>query len=512
MLVSAIQGSSTVFHMDAIDSSLNNFYIQYTLIVQGTKNVISACRDCEVKRLLYNSSADVVSDGVHDIYNGDESLPMPWRFKDMLSDLKAQAEGMVLFSNGCDGLLTCALRPSNAFGPGDKFLIPFLLTGAKLGWTKFIIGSGENMCDFTYVENIAHAHICAVEALHSAMTSVAGKAFFITNLQPVKFWEFVCLILEGLGYQRPTVQLPARMVSFFFVLVRWVHKKLGYEGDVLSLLTPVNVHLLSHTKTFNCSVAQNHIGYSPIISLEEGVTLTIESFSHLEEASPSMRFQNSTEPSKANIMLGSGRVADILLWRDEKKTFSCFLASSLLFHWYILSGRTFISSTAKLLLVGIAILFSIGFLPSRMFGFTFQGISSYFEISESVIRDAFLFIASVWNRAVLTLRSLAQGSDWNFFFKVATPLYFLRLLLPFSFSAVVSVALVFVFTAFFVYEQYEDEASRVTEAVTIGTRKLKGLLIRKLPPSLSAFACNYNILSQDEFPAGPKDQQIQHQE
>lgn len=58
------------------------------------------------------------------------------------------------------------------------------------------------MSDFTYVENVAHAHVCAAEALDSRMVSVAGMAFFITNLEPIKFWDFLSIILEGLGYQR----------------------------------------------------------------------------------------------------------------------------------------------------------------------------------------------------------------------------------------------------------------------------------------------------------------------
>lgn len=41
----------------------------------GAKNVVKACRECRVKRLIYNSSADVVFDDVHDIRGGDESLP-----------------------------------------------------------------------------------------------------------------------------------------------------------------------------------------------------------------------------------------------------------------------------------------------------------------------------------------------------------------------------------------------------------------------------------------------------
>lgn len=40
---------------------------------------------------------------------------------------------------------------------------------------QFIIGSGTNMCDFTYVENVAHAIICLEQVLCSEEASVAGK-------------------------------------------------------------------------------------------------------------------------------------------------------------------------------------------------------------------------------------------------------------------------------------------------------------------------------------------------
>lgn len=40
---------------------------------------------------------------------------------------------------------------------------------------QFVLGSGDNLSDFTYVENVAHAHICAAEALISQNVSVAGK-------------------------------------------------------------------------------------------------------------------------------------------------------------------------------------------------------------------------------------------------------------------------------------------------------------------------------------------------
>ncbi|KAF8393751.1 hypothetical protein HHK36_019949 [Tetracentron sinense] len=371
---------------------------------------------------------------------------------------------------------------------------------------QFIIGNGENICDFTYIENIAHAYIRAEEALGSEMASVAGKAFFITNLEPMKFWEFASLILEGLGYQRPSIQLPARMVWFILVLSKWMHKKLGLTKHDYSVLTPT-VHLLSRTRTFNCSASQKHFGYSPVVSQEEGVTLTIKSFSHLAKESFPARYRDFSELSKAEKLLSSGRVADILLWRDEKKTFTYFLTLVLLFYWFFLSGRPLISSTARLLLLFSVILFGHGILPSSMCGFTIQKISSsYFEVSETVIEDAIITVAYAWNRGVHTLRSLAQGDDWNLFFKVAASLYFFKLLLSFSFSNVIGVALVFAFTAFFVYEQYEEEVIRVARASSTGT-KLMGLLMKNLPAYVVSLLQNYKILGQNEEPAAVKGRQ-----
>ena len=46
-------------------------------LLAGTKNVIDACVELKVKRLICTSSPSVVFDGVHGIFNGDETLPYP---------------------------------------------------------------------------------------------------------------------------------------------------------------------------------------------------------------------------------------------------------------------------------------------------------------------------------------------------------------------------------------------------------------------------------------------------
>ena len=73
----ALEGAEVVFHMAAPHSGINNYELHYSVNVQGTKNVIDACVELQVKILIYTSSASVVFDGINPIHNGDESLPYP---------------------------------------------------------------------------------------------------------------------------------------------------------------------------------------------------------------------------------------------------------------------------------------------------------------------------------------------------------------------------------------------------------------------------------------------------
>ncbi|XP_020218229.1 3beta-hydroxysteroid-dehydrogenase/decarboxylase [Cajanus cajan] len=483
-IAKVLEGSSVVFYMDVASIDVNDFYTCYTLIVQGAKNVISACRECRVRRLIYNSSADVVFDGLHDIHDGDESLAYPWKIDDMLSDLKAQAEALVLSVNDIDGLLTCSLRPSNVFGPGDTKFVPYFLKLARYGFAKFIIGTGDNLSDFTFSENVTHAHICAEKALNFQTVSVAGKAFFITNLEPMKFWEFLSILLDGLGYQRPFIKLPANLVQYILSVLKWLHEKLGPRYFSYPLLAHF-FQLALYTRTFNCLAAQKDIGYSPIVSLEEGVALTIESFSHLARDSSFSRCCSGKQ-SKADKLLGGGKVADILLWRDEKKSFTYFLVMVLLFYWFFLSGRTFISSAARLLLFATLVFYGHGFLPSKLFGLHIQRIPmSCFKISDTVVKDSVTTTVYIWNKVFQNIRGLAQGDDWSTFFKIAVFLYVLKLILSKLLTILIGIGLVFSFMAFFVYEQYESEIDGLVDNLFISLKEFMIYLMRISPVSIS---------------------------
>ncbi|XP_057781533.1 3beta-hydroxysteroid-dehydrogenase/decarboxylase [Salvia miltiorrhiza] len=489
-IVEAIRGVSVVFFTDSMDLFPQDFYLCYKVIVQGAKNVVNACRECGVKRLIYNSSADVVFDDVHDIRGGDESLPYSGQFWDMVADLRTQAEALILAANGTDDLLTCALRPCNVFGPGDPQLIPLLVNMAKSNWDKFIIGSGNNLSDFTYVDNVAHAHICAEESLSAQRDTVPGKAFFITNLEPMNVREFAFLFLERLGHPRPFFNIPTHVAEHIFSFIKMLHRK----SDFKKLDPSVSIYkLASCTRTFSCLAAQKHIKYSPVVSLKEAMRLTVDSFSDLAVEPAFMRFRCNDEPSKIEKLLGGGQVADILLWRDEKKTFICFVLLGFMYHWFFLSGNTFISSLAQLLLLTIVLLCGHHLLPFTGLGPAAPRLpSSCFEISEVDLRSFFFVMKSMWDKVAYLIKSLAQGEDWSIFLKVASFMYVFKWIVSQYLVQAIGVAWILVFSLCFVYEQYEEKIDEIAVIVYNIASKLTILLASKLPKPSSS----YNLLTE----------------
>lgn len=133
--------------------------------VTGTQNVIEACQAAGVPKLVYTSSAGVIYSGQENLVDADERIPYPKVALDAYNDTKARAEDLVLAANGKRGLLTCALRPSGIFGPGDRQAISGFHSVIKNGQTKFQIGDNTNLFDWTYVGNVAHAHLLAADRL-----------------------------------------------------------------------------------------------------------------------------------------------------------------------------------------------------------------------------------------------------------------------------------------------------------------------------------------------------------
>ncbi|KAL3143603.1 hypothetical protein ABBQ38_002400 [Trebouxia sp. C0009 RCD-2024] len=199
--------------------------------------------------------------------------------------MQIEGEKRVLKANGTNGMLaTCAVRPSGIFGEGDATFFPTLVAKARQGKLKFYIGNGKNLVEFTYVGNVAQAHLQAAEAL-SLESQVAGQAYFITNDDPRPFWEFVGQTLEGFGFppqQRPHIWLPYYVIMFIALICQYLIIPMVKPFKALEIaFTPSTVTLSVCTRQLSCNKAKEHIGYAPRVSIKHAQELCFRNMPEL---------------------------------------------------------------------------------------------------------------------------------------------------------------------------------------------------------------------------------------
>ena len=262
----------------------------YKVNVEGTRTLLEQAAEVGcVKAFVYTSSASVIHDTVSDLINADEQWPVlraPQQ-KEYYSETKGIAEQLVLEANRKHGdMLTVALRPAGIFGEGDAQMMPGMLTAYAKGQTKFQLGDNENLFDFTYVGNVAHAHILAAAALmetHGLGTEpldhekVDGEAFFITNGQPLYFWDFARMVWSAAGDRTTPEQVWVIGKEFglgLATMIEWVFWAMGRTPN----LTRSKVQYSCMARYYSIDKAAARLGYRPLCGVEEGVQRSVEWF------------------------------------------------------------------------------------------------------------------------------------------------------------------------------------------------------------------------------------------
>nr|XP_012644295.1 sterol-4-alpha-carboxylate 3-dehydrogenase, decarboxylating isoform X2 [Microcebus murinus] len=281
-LYPALKGVSTVFHCASPPPASNNKELFYRVNYIGTKNVIETCKEAGVQKLILTSSASVIFEGI-DIKNGTEDLPYAMKPIDYYTETKILQERVVLDANDPEkNFFTAAIRPHGIFGPRDPQLVPILIEAARNGKMKFMIGNGENLVDFTFVENVVHGHILAAEHL-SRDTTLGGKAFHITNDEPIPFWTFLSRILTGLNYEAPKYHIPYWLAYYLAFLLSLLVVVLSPVIQIQPTFTPMRVALAGTFHYYSCERAKKAMGYRPLVTMDDAVERTVQSFHHLRK-------------------------------------------------------------------------------------------------------------------------------------------------------------------------------------------------------------------------------------
>lgn len=239
--------------------------------VEGTRNVLNAALNADVSTFVHTSSPSAVWSGGDEADLSEDDCPYPSSYLTHYPESKAEAERLVLAANSPQ-FRTTALRPHLIWGAGDPHLVPRLLERHS---RLRVIGSGQNKVGITHVSNAAHAHILAMHELKSSAKN-AGKAYFITDLEPVIIWEWVNTVYTSLGYAPITRQINTNTAVRIGGFLEWVWRTFSFSGE--PPMTRFVAQQLSTHHYYNLSAAINDFGYTHHPDSEQAWEAFVEYF------------------------------------------------------------------------------------------------------------------------------------------------------------------------------------------------------------------------------------------
>ena len=165
-------------------------------------------------------------------------------------------------------------------------VLPPIINVYHTNKTGFQLGPNENLFDFTYVGNVAHAHLLAARALlyTSGLSTpplnhekVDGEAFFITNDSPVYFWDFARAVWKAAGSPLGTEHVWEISKDVGLAIggfLEWAMWAVGRPAK----LTRRQVKYSCMTRYYDVGKAKKRLGYAPIVGLGEGIERSVRWF------------------------------------------------------------------------------------------------------------------------------------------------------------------------------------------------------------------------------------------
>lgn len=242
----AVEGIDYVSHQAALGSvprSINDPITTNEVNISGFLNMLVACRDARIKRMIYAASSSTYGDhpALPKVEEQIGNPLSPYAVTKYVNELYAS-----VFSRTYD-FHTIGLRYFNVFGPKQNphgpyaAVIPLFVEAVLKKEPATINGDGETSRDFTFVENAVQANIRALLAegidKHEVVNIAYGERTTLNEL-----WDEINAIAET-------------SLSPIYGLER--------KGDVK--------HSLANIKK-----AEGIIGYQPQFSVREGLKLAME--------------------------------------------------------------------------------------------------------------------------------------------------------------------------------------------------------------------------------------------
>ena len=263
-LLHAAMDCSHIYHTAALakmwSRSADDFY---QVNVLGTRNVLEVARDMQVSRVVYTSSCGVIGPTVRHPMTEDDprctGFPIAYERTKHLAELEVKK----LVEMGLD---VVTVNPSRVFGEGpvtDSNTVGKMVRAYLKGRWRIIPGSGEQVANYVYLEDVVLGHI-------QAMVLGEKGHRYILGGEDVSFNRFFETLQRLTGTKRYMFKLPLRMIKLYSQ-AQWAKTKLtGLPPAFL----PEFADRLKFDQRYDSSKAIRQLKYS-ITPFEKGLARTI---------------------------------------------------------------------------------------------------------------------------------------------------------------------------------------------------------------------------------------------
>jgi dTDP-glucose 4,6-dehydratase len=240
----AVEGCQAVFHLGAL-ISIPYSYLHPLEVAEanfmGTLNVLTACRDLGVERLIHTSTSEV--------YGTARQVPIseehPLQGQSPYSASKIGADKMVESFYCTYNLPVVTVRPFNTYGPRQsaRAVIPTIITQA-LTRSTICLGSLETTRDFTFVDDTVAGFILA-----AGTAGVEGSVYNLGVGEEIRIGDLARMVIRKIGRPVKIVVDPERLRP--------------EKSEVLRLIS-------------DNRLAREQLGWQPGVPLDQGLDRTID--------------------------------------------------------------------------------------------------------------------------------------------------------------------------------------------------------------------------------------------
>jgi len=258
----AAEGQRLVFHTAGKVSDWGPREEFFRANVEGTANVVAACRAAGVGRLLHVSSLTVLGlpRGGETV---DESSPYGAHVRDPYSASKIEGERLARAAHGQGGLAVTVVRPGVIWGPGDTTIIPRFAALLRRGAFVYTDG-GRNLVGMSHVANLSDGAILAAES-----PVAAGQVYHLTDGEELTAHDAVTALAAAIGVPAPRLSLPYWAVlgiAGVLEVAAWAVRSRRPPA-----MTRYGVRLVSCHCRYDLAKARRELGYAPRVSFRQGI-------------------------------------------------------------------------------------------------------------------------------------------------------------------------------------------------------------------------------------------------